>query len=296
MSGQTETPTVADAVEVPVSAGVAPVGVVPGTVPDVGLRMSSDHRYWFNGEGPNPSVTTVLGILDKQAVTTWRVKQAIQAVLRMAPEFVHAARQNPQAADELIWQAMQRADDTRDKAATLGSSVHLLADMASRGSESDSKGFQVFEQEKPYLEAFRGFLDRYSASSIVSSEKAVWSLNGYAGTYDLLMLIHKQLWLVDIKTSKGVYPETGLQLAAYRWADYIILPNDPKGYPMPEVHRTGVLHLRPDQYKEGWRLYEYPTTYTDDFIPFLGLLEGLKWKQSKRFMKGTLPVIGKESL
>ena len=90
------------------------------------------------------------------------------------------------------------------------------------------------------------FLDRYSRSAFVSTEKAVWSLNGYGGTYDLLMMIDGELWLIDIKTGKGLYPEFALQLAAYRWADYIILPGDPTTYDMPNVDSTGVLHLRPE--------------------------------------------------
>jgi hypothetical protein len=99
---------------------------------------------------------------------------------------------------------------------------------------------------------------------------------------------HQHLWLIDIKTSKGYYPEYGLQLAAYRWADSIILPGDPREYPMPEVHRSGVLHLRPDQYKEGWRLIEYPITYEKDYMTFLGALEIYKWRKEGRFTKTNL--------
>jgi hypothetical protein len=127
---------------------------------------------------------------------------------------------------------------------------------------------------------------------VVSSEKAVYSLNGYCGTYDLLVLFecdcHRGLWLIDIKTSKSYYPEYGLQLAAYRWADYIVLPGDPHLYPMPDIQHTGILHLRPDQYQEGWRLIEYPTTYEDDYLVFLGALEAFRWRKANRFSKSVL--------
>ena len=33
-----------------------------------GAFMTDDHRYYFNGEGPRPSVTTVLEILEKHAL------------------------------------------------------------------------------------------------------------------------------------------------------------------------------------------------------------------------------------
>ena len=248
-----------------------------------GVFMTDDHRYYFNGHGPNVSVTTVLDIMSKPALITWKAQEAARAMYRDLPDLRKMTEQ-----DAVNW-AVKEADKARDTAARIGSGVHLLADMASRASESDSKGFGVSEQEEPYLDAFTDFLGRYSASSIVSSEKAVWSENGYAGTYDLLMLINDELWLIDIKTSKGYYPEYGLQLAGYRWADAIVLPNDPRVYPMPQIQRTGVLHLRPDQYPDtGWRLVEYPTDYKADFIPFLGLLEAWKWRNEGRFTKSRL--------
>ena len=44
----------------------------------------------------------------------------------------------------------------------------------------------------------------------MSSEKIVWSLNGYAGTYDLLIMIDGELWLIDIKTGKGLTIQSSL--------------------------------------------------------------------------------------
>lgn len=302
-------------------AGVTPERVAPVTlqipaevsIPSSGVYMNEKHAYWLNGDGPVPSVTTVLGVMDKPAVGVFKAKEAARAMFRRMIT-------NPPAVldeDEGIKWALQEADKVRDKAASLGSSVHLLADLEGQplgASESPYKGFQVSDDTLPYLEAYRGFLARYSASSIVSSEHAVWSLNGYAGTYDLMMMIpceicrqediegscaEPELWLIDIKTSgKGPYPEWGLQLAGYRWADYIVLPGDPTLYPMPEIQRAGVLHLRPDLYNvgspdKGWRLIEYPITYALDYVPFLAALELYKWKESKRFTKSKL--IGRQS-
>jgi hypothetical protein len=253
--------------------------------------MTPDHRYYWNGKGPVPSVTTVLGIMDKPAVVQWKAKESARAMFRALAAGAEPAPE-PVTEEEMINWAVREADKARDTAASLGSSVHLLADLVGQypgGSESPYKGFQVSDDTIPYLTAYRGFLGRYSASSIVSSEHIVWSLNGYAGTYDLIMLIDGELWLIDIKTSKGFYPEYGLQLAGYRWADSIILPGNPEAYPMPQIQRTGVLHLRPDQYSDtGWRLIEYPTTYEKDYIAFLACLELYRWKSEGRFTKSRL--------
>jgi len=250
-----------------------------------GAFRTDDHRYYWNGEGPLPSVTTVLEILDKPALTTWKAKEAARAMLRMTqhgwPDSV------PQDEEEAVKRALSESRKGRDTAANVGSGVHHLADMALRVSESDPNAWQVSDDTQPYLDAFRVFSDRYERSSFVSSEKMVWSLNGYAGTYDLLMMIGNELWLIDIKTGKGIdYPEYALQLAGYRWADYIILEGNPVRYDMPDVQRTGILHLRPDLYTDtGYRLFDVPTDYTEDYIPFLGLVEAYKWRQRRMKVK-----------
>ena len=291
-------------------AGVAPVGDPAATVPDSvktmlppGAFMTSDHRYYFNGEGPLPSVTTILEVMSKPALTQWKAREAVRAYIRNRSEVDKILMDQFGGEDKAINRAIELVDAQRDKAASIGTSVHLLADIVSRGAETATEGFRASDEEIPYLNAWRGFLGflERSGGRIVSSEHAVWSLNGYAGTYDLIVQMptksdangnrNVDLWLIDIKTSKSYYPEYALQLAAYRWADSIILPGDPTPYPMPEIHRTAVLHLRPDQYQEGWRLIEYPTTYADDFLTFLGCLEVWKWRKSNRFSKQVLNTV-----
>lgn len=281
----------------PVSAGVAPsqsgaVKIAGLDTPksSIGAFMNAKHQYWCNGIGPVPSVTTVLGIIDKPAVVVWKAKATATAIIENWSTVSRLITEQGQ--DAAVKWGMKQADESRDKAANLGSSVHLLADIEGIGpgaSVSDSEGFQVSEGTQPYLEAYRGFLDRYTRSAIVSSEHMVWSLAGYAGTYDLLMTIDDELWLLDIKTSgKGPYPEWGLQLAAYRWADFIVLSNNPTYYPMPLIKRAGVLHLRPDLYPDtGWRLIEYPIS-SRDYVAFTAALELYTWKSEGRFTKSKL--------
>lgn len=248
-----------------------------------GAFVTDDHRYYFNGEGPKPSVTTILEILDKPALTTWKQQQVAKAMHHFALEgyFDHPATGDFWDEERAVKESLAWVRKTRTDAASVGSGVHHLADMALRASVSDPNAWKVDEGTQPYIDAYRAFSEAYMPSSFISSEKSVWSLNGYGGTYDLLMMIDGELWLIDIKTGKGLYPEFALQLAAYRWADYIILPGDPTTYDMPHIDRTGVLHLRPDQYPQGYRLWEYPTSYETDYIPFLGLLEAYNWKQKQ---------------
>jgi hypothetical protein len=314
----TERPPGADSDGLSALAGVAPVGVPSGTiavpsVPSMGLFMTADHRYYMNGNGPAPSVTTILEVLSKPALVQWLAKEAARACIRNWSEL--ASVLETEGEEKAVNWAVAKGGETRDKAARLGTGVHYLADVVAREDAAGAAvtALEPSETEKPYVDAFRNFMAFLGGSggSIVSSEHAVWSKNGYAGTYDLILQMScnhvrcesgglncpPELWLVDIKTSKGFYPEYGLQLAAYRWADSIVLPNDPTFYPMPLIQRTAVLHLRPDQYPvDGYRLVEYPTTYEEDFMTFLGALEIHKWRKQNRFSKKQLLTGSQEDL
>ena len=50
------------------------------------------------------------------------------------------------------------------------------------------------------------------------TEMKVRSKVGYAGTLDLLGYIDNTLFVIDLKTSKQIYPEMLLQLSAYKYA------------------------------------------------------------------------------
>lgn len=58
---------------------------------------------------------------------------------------------------------------------------------------------------------------------VLAAERQVWNLTlGYAGTFDLLVRLRDgTIWLVDIKTGKGVYSDHALQLMAYSMAEFV---------------------------------------------------------------------------
>jgi hypothetical protein len=72
---------------------------------------------------------------------------------------------------------------------------------------------------------------------------------GYAGTGDLIAKltfpgIGRILALCDVKTNRsGIFGETALQLAAYRYADVLIKDGE---QPMPEVDACFAIHVGPD--------------------------------------------------
>ena len=71
---------------------------------------------------------------------------------------------------------------------------------------------------------------------------------GAAGTIDLVAdLADGYRWLLDLKTTRsGIFREVALQLAAYRYAEWVL---DPAGTvtPMPAVDRVGAVWLQADR-------------------------------------------------
>lgn len=246
-------------------------------VKPVGLLMTPNHDYYWNGRGPMPGPSNVLKVLQKWELARYRENQIEDYAIRFGPWLEKG-------------DAPAIVDAIRDQAASLGITVHHWAHLIG-ADEKAAEGVEISEWVIPYLVGYRGFLGhlRASGGEILSAEHAVINLTeGYGGTYDLIVRYQGQVWLLDLKTSAGYYPEFALQIAAYGHGEFVALPNDPTQYPMPQIERYGVVHLRPDQYPDtGWRLVEYPIT-GKDYVAFLAALELYRWKGEGRFTRSIL--------
>jgi hypothetical protein len=107
------------------------------------------------------------------------------------------------------------ATEERDLAAELGTAVH---DAAASGLDPDT----VEPAVRPRLLNFRHWL-KVSRCRILATEFQVWNLKeGYAGTVDLLCQFpDDSIWLVDLKTGKGIYPDHVIQIHHYVMAEFV---------------------------------------------------------------------------
>jgi hypothetical protein len=182
---------------------------------------------------------------------------------------------------ELTKQIKQIHVEARDQASDLGTRIHKAAEQRLLGAP-----FAVDREVGPYLaqlEAFLGFwgvdIDKHvEAAEITCLHRRL----GYAGTADLMVWLPTgegralELWLIDFKTSatrsaKAVYPENTQQLAALRYCETVLLPDDTE-QPMPEIQKTGVLNLR----AKSHALVEMPAG-RDAHKAFRGALVNALW-------------------
>jgi hypothetical protein len=151
--------------------------------------------------------------------------------------------------------------ETLERAGVRGTAVHKFALRLVAGEE-----LEVPEELVGHVDAYLAFVREWAPEEILVEVPVFQRRYRYGGTVDLVARLADGLvWLLDWKTSAGgVYPESALQLAGYRYADFY-LGADGEELPMPEVDRCGCVWLRADGYdlipveadEEAWRTFLY---------------------------------------
>ena len=210
------------------------------------------------------SVTTIIGGgIPKPALLPWGIKMVAEGAVD-AIESGYLADMVAHDRDGAIRFLKGLPYAKRDAAGDLGTLVHAWIEAHSLKRPMPKPPPLV----QPYLEAFQQFLADFDPA-FTATEASVYSrAERYAGTLDsivtLTLPLHESAsYILDAKTGKGVYPEVGLQLAAYRHAEFIGLPDGSEA-PMPQVDGALCMHLTP----EGYRIVEVRAD-DDVFAAFL---------------------------
>jgi hypothetical protein len=235
------------------------------TDPETGLRFYRWHGIDL------PSVTTIRRMAGvPYGLHQWAIGKVIDRVLDEWPELGKQLKTGDPAATAVVRHHLRQAStDERDAAARLGTAVH---DAAATGLALTD----VPPDVAPRLRQYQDWLTS-SGAEILASEFQCWNLTaGYAGTADLLCRFPDgSIWVVDLKTGKGIYSEHALQLMGYLMAE-IVGEDDTINEPVTELlhQATGmaVLHLS----ASGW---EFVSLRADGqtWAAFRGLLQFAVW-------------------
>jgi hypothetical protein len=210
------------------------------------LYRDSSHRYWIVDEWDGEkvakkrtaySVTSILRILDKgDAITRWAVR-----ITREGGD----------------WEA------ARDTAGTRGTSIHdALELLATEGTAPELWNFPA--DDRGYISALSGWWLETKPEVLQTEVIVAHPEEAFAGRFDLLCRIDGKVWLIDLKTSKRIYREAHLQVAAYAAA------MEACGYDPPDAR--GVLRVGEDGSWELERSWASPA----HFMAILGAHRALK--------------------
>ncbi len=205
------------------------------------IFTASTHRYRLDGK-PIPGVTGLLSGGIPKVLHYWSARMVAEFVAENPDEVeqLRAMGRGPMVAalKEVPWQK-------RDEAAVRGTDVHALAERLVHGEE-----VEVPEHLTGHVEGYARFLDLWQPKAILTERPVASRHWWYAGTFDLIAEIDGTPWGLDVKTSRAVYGETACQIEAYMRAEFY-MAEDGSEQPIPQVERTGVLHVTAD----GTELY-----------------------------------------
>jgi len=207
-------------------------------------------KYW--------SVTSIIGGgLPKPALINWAKKFTAEYAVEHADAFATLVADDPKGAVQWLKDAAYR---DRDRKGEIGSNVHEAAEAYALGKPYPEWG----DDEAPVMGSFVQWLDEWRPKFMAVEAPVFSRSQKYAGTLDAVAEFDFPgqgfglNWgveedrpirlLIDYKTGKAIYPETALQLAAYRYAETFFGLPDSSETSMPEVDGCAALLLRPRGY------------------------------------------------
>lgn len=192
--------------------------------------------YSIDGaDAPYPSVTHVLACIAKPALISWAANQERALVMDAAANLWVDLNRGvladcaqsmvmPDRSRAMFIARLQGRIGTHKahakqlaKAGEIGSQAHALIEWDVRRQMGQAVGPEPLATDAAQW-AFMAFQDWAKSVNLkpLLIEQVVYSrTHRYAGTMDLLAEVNDVITLVDVKTSKGVYPEYFLQVAAY---------------------------------------------------------------------------------
>jgi hypothetical protein len=222
------------------------------------IKKQSGRNHWYidldAASERVPGVTTLTGDgLPKPALLNWAADATAEYAIDRWDEL---AALPP---SERLKKMKGGRYETTDKAKAKGTAVHKLAERLIAGER-----VTIPDGLDGYVHACVRFLDEFDLRA-VHTEAVVYSeTHRHVGTLDLIGDVQLpdmpeydhiprdddgySRGLFDWKTSRsGIFGEVALQLAPYRFSEFLILP-DGKVIDMPQVDFCAGIHLRPNGY------------------------------------------------
>lgn len=208
------------------------------------INAGRGHRYTLDGR-PVPGVTTLIKKgLPAPGLMYWSAKAVAEYVADADPGDLDALRRLGRTGMVAALKGVPWGQ--RDQAAVRGTEVHALAEQLVHGREVD-----VPDHLAAHVESCLKFLDQWRVAPVMTETVVGSRAHKYGGSLDLIAdLPDGRRALFDYKTgASGIWPETALQLAAYRHADiYVGLDGREHWLEDIGVSASYAVHVRADGY------------------------------------------------
>jgi hypothetical protein len=167
------------------------------------------HVYIHNNEYV-VGMSTLLGKLASPQLENWKISNMVNAIKQeMERQEIPLDK-----IESIVLNAKTNAKKQGDNILNIGSMVHKFCEMWLKGEKFTDPSDTVV---KGCFDKFKKFWTKHKLK-LVESEKILYHEKGVCGTLDIVAEDgEKNLWLIDIKTSKGIFLNMVHQLHGYRW-------------------------------------------------------------------------------
>lgn len=246
-----------------------------GGMTDPIARKNGRYAVKPGGKHTAPSVSTVLGVMNKPGLPWGAAKETALFAVFHQDEWIHLDEKG--AVDRLRTHHRGVWDDK----ARRGTLVHDLALGWSQGREVD-----VPAECDPYMDALEAFYVDNQPAFVECEQSVIYDERGmeFGGSFDAIIRFGAgdyagRTLIVDYKTGQRYPIETTMQLAAYRSCKHIGVYDDSGALagtrPMPATDGGAILYLHDDG---TYELLEVPAN-GDAFASFLRLRVVWGWNR-----------------
>ena len=181
------------------------------------------HNYYFDG-AKMTGCTTILSILAKPTLIQWAANMACDYIKNNSDWVMEGAKEPKDVKGycKCLWDTLEEARFAhrrkKEEAGQKGKDVHAIIENMIKFAIKERDGVIdcSLEYENKQIQNFVEWAIK-NRIEFLESEKQLYSKElWFAGTCDFICKIDGAMWLGDIKTSSGIYPEHFAQCAGYQ--------------------------------------------------------------------------------
>lgn len=231
-----------------------------------------------------PSVTTILGLVDKPALMQWAADKSIEWAVENASLLFTKDREGAIRSGRWRWK------DVRDERAEVGTGIHETIESLHTGGWNfptlNEEQLAIMDQWGLFLERYRitPHLSEFTVFGNVEDPKRAWAGTG-DGLWDIEDLVTGEIWtgvVVDLKTSRNTWDEHFLQVSALAHAEVLMVKQEDGTWiekPLSGLATgpTAIIHLRADKWE--FLIEEDPTILDARYRQFMGYRD--VWENKK---------------
>ena len=175
------------------------------------IEFNKEKHVYIHNNQYIVGMSTILGKLASPMLENWKIANQVNAIKKEMER--HGIPIDK--IETIILNAKTNAKKQGDSILNIGSMVHKFCEMWLKGEKFTEPSDPVV---KACFDKFKKFWKKHKLK-LVESEKILYSERGYCGTLDLVAIDPKgNLWLIDIKTSKGIFINMVHQVHGYKLA------------------------------------------------------------------------------